>query len=722
MWALIQLKEMVEKLEQKEAASAVAVEEPQEQSASAAVEEPAPAVAEAVPQQRNPQPHPEPQPSEPLPGRVVTLEELLDEVRRAVEEADRAPVLGVPLLSLDLECTDFSTAGGQIRTVQVAWFEQSENHAVVAEIPLSWSKGKRFRWFYEFTSLLSSFAVAGHNLTFDFRHLYKEVETWDWLPKYVVDTLTFQRFLEASRGRRKWDWQGKGYWTLQQVVRRELGVELDKSLQPPENWRVPELSELHYRYALLDALVELRLARHQLEQLKQLGWSDQAVKLLAGFCSEHCRLDWALRRFYRPNSRYQRVLEELRRKERELKEAFEAKYGFSPSSHKAVIEELREMDVEVDSFNKPAKLRLVLLAKEGKIPAEAGELVQAVQNWDAVKKRADLLQGFLNADMEKAYIVPGSAPSGRYALSNPNFLQVPREWKQDLLIPPRGCVLVRADFPSQEGRICCVVANERKWIETLRNGGDLHRQTAGFLLGKAPDEVTKEERAIGKTCNFGLLYGASPSTLQRELIKVGIVASREEAKRYHTAFFKAYQALAAWHRDVKSRFRQQGFFVVTTLGGRKIKVLPPPEAAFRKKDVEKWKQEGTWEEKQLEKGIREALNLHGQAVGWDISATAMVLFQQVLRKRGWLDFVFPLLLVHDELVVLAREELAEEVVELLTQVMEQAMDRLLPPLAGCNQVPLEDVVVVFSSGEVKTAEEILQTASQQFQQEDGDAA
>jgi DNA polymerase I-like protein with 3'-5' exonuclease and polymerase domains len=38
----------------------------------------------------------------------------------------------------------------------------------------------------------------------------------------------------------------------------------------------------------------------------------------------------------------------------------------------------------------------------------------------------------------------------------------------------------------------------------------VHRLTASLMLGMPLDEVTDEQRGIGKTMNFALLYGMGP--------------------------------------------------------------------------------------------------------------------------------------------------------------------------------------------------------------------
>ena len=74
-----------------------------------------------------------------------------------------------------------------------------------------------------------------------------------------------------------------------------------------------------------------------------------------------------------------------------------------------------------------------------------------------------------------------------------------------------------------------------------------------------------------------------------------------------------------------------------------------------------------------------------------------------------MDKVFPFLLVHDELVYLATPDIYYEVAKIMRKCMEQAMDKMLPYVAGGNQVPSEDVLFTFANGRVVRAAELWQT-------------
>jgi len=79
------------------------------------------------------------------------------------------------------------------------------------------------------------------------------------------------------------------------------------------------------------------------------------------------------------------------------------------------------------------------------------------------------------------------------------------------------------------------------FIQTLfNNGGDLHKLTASLIFNKPLEQVTKEERYIAKSINFGLSYGMGAEGLQANLRENGIEIDKERAGEYIRAFFRSY--------------------------------------------------------------------------------------------------------------------------------------------------------------------------------------
>ena len=74
--------------------------------------------------------------------------------------------------------------------------------------------------------------------------------------------------------------------------------------------------------------------------------------------------------------------------------------------------------------------------------------------------------------------------------------------------------LIVADYGQIELRIAALVAKESAMINAFRTGEDLHRAISAACLRKPADEVTQEERKLGKAVNFGFLYGQGAEGFQ----------------------------------------------------------------------------------------------------------------------------------------------------------------------------------------------------------------
>lgn len=122
--------------------------------------------------------------------------------------------------------------------------------------------------------------------------------------------------------------------------------------------------------------------------------------------------------------------------------------------------------------------------------------------------------------------------TGRWACSDPNLMQIPREGDvRDCIVPDPGFVFVHADLPSAELRVAAIISGEESWLEVLRAGGDMHQMMAdrgGFT------------RQAGKTMNYANLYGQGPKALAQKMGELtGRFWSVKEAKVIWLAYWKA---------------------------------------------------------------------------------------------------------------------------------------------------------------------------------------
>lgn len=121
--------------------------------------------------------------------------------------------------------------------------------------------------------------------------------------------------------------------------------------------------------------------------------------------------------------------------------------------------------------------------------------------------------------------------------------------------------MISTDYSGMELRLGANFSKDPVWLQPLSTGGDVHRSTAEEVFGRANYDSAK--RKLAKTLNFGLLYGAGPSTLLNQLPEG---YNLDDAKTMYNSFWGAMRVLKAWKdRVIKEAYRNGGY-TCTALG------------------------------------------------------------------------------------------------------------------------------------------------------------
>ena len=126
-----------------------------------------------------------------------------------------------------------------------------------------------------------------------------------------------------------------------------------------------------------------------------------------------------------------------------------------------------------------------------------------------------------------------NARTGRSSCSEVNLQQIPRNLR-GLFISEPGKVLVYSDFSQLELRCFAAAIGEYKMAAIMKEGGDIHGYTAERVFGKG---YTKEQRFIGKTMNFQLLYGCGINRLRATYLLDDIMISYDDVANYHAQWY-----------------------------------------------------------------------------------------------------------------------------------------------------------------------------------------
>jgi DNA polymerase-1 len=264
--------------------------------------------------------------------------------------------------------------------------------------------------------------------------------------------------------------------------------------------------------------------------------------------------------------------------------------------------------------------------------------------------------------------------TGRLSSSNPNLQNIPVRTDfsrriRKAFLPQEGWRLLSADYSQIELRILSHLSGEAVLIEAFKAGRDVHALTAGLLLEK--EEVTPEERRLGKTINFGVIYGMGVQRFARE---TGVPQAR--AKEFLSRFRERYPRVFAF-LELQERLALSRGWVETILGRRRPFHFDPAGLGRWRGtdplaiDLETARRGGL-EAQQL----RAAANAPIQGSSADIIKLAMVQLHHSLQAEGLPARL--LLQVHDELVLEVAPEAVEPVRQLTRTTMEGAMQLQVP--------------------------------------------
>jgi DNA polymerase I len=471
--------------------------------------------------------------------------------------------------------------------------------------------------------------------------------------------------LEISKEEQKSDWTGD--LTHNQLDYAAYDVELLTQLDGPINQRMAE-GNLHKAWFLeckaLPTMAQLwrtgmPFQRDELEQLHEDLAADNE-RLGEAFIDT---LDEALpegKKLPRdPDGTFN-----LRSKpEGSVREGTKKQAGFNLNSPKQLLDVFTTLigAVPVDNTGKPSASRAALREYVGDHRVVAEYLA-----WKRVEKRRQMVEALLkhlgSTGFIKASYMQLGADTGRMSCIGPNLQQIPRDSRFRACVKaPAGWKLVVADYAQMELRLAAAEAEDPLMIRAFQDGLDLHTVTAMQIYGVSEDEVTKEMRQISKSANFGLLYGSGARGLRNYAAGMGVQMDLAEAGEIRAKFHAVYTGISRWQREnaaQANRHRSDAAIRIRNSGLRRI--LPGDYNSLTVRSNTPIQGAGAAVLKRTLGKLWPLLKADGE---------------EVVRIAG---------VVHDEVILLVREEHADIWCHQLAAVMQDAEAEWLgpvPPLA-----------------------------------------
>ena len=258
------------------------------------------------------------------------------------------------------------------------------------------------------------------------------------------------------------------------------------------------------------------------------------------------------------------------------------------------------------------------------------------------------------------------AATGRLASDHPNLQNIPirsedgRKVRALFVATDADHILLSADYSQIELRVVADYSGDPTFLQAFRNGQDIHALTAAAIFGVAPDQVHRDMRAVAKEVHFGLIYRMGPDRLALVTNR-----NRNEAQEFIQRFFEKYSAVRDLQEDLMARARKEGY-ALTRLGRRRYlpDINSPNSLAGRAAE-----------------GM--AVNTPIQGTAAEIIKLAMIEVDRRLRLEGFRSRM--VLSIHDELLFDAHRSELETLKQMVTQVMEQAMELKVPMKVGLGE-------------------------------------
>jgi len=280
-----------------------------------------------------------------------------------------------------------------------------------------------------------------------------------------------------------------------------------------------------------------------------------------------------------------------------------------------------------------------------------------------------------------ANFIQTGTTTGRFASNNPNLQNIPTKTERgknirNAFLAKEGYSLVSFDYSQIELRVAALMSQDSYFIQSFKEGKDIHTAVAMKVFGVEEENVTHEMRRRAKVINFGILYGMGVNALRQNLSRPesggdsGVAEiTRKEAQVFYDNYFAQFPTIADYLESIKNFAKQNGY--TKTLFGRK-RYFPGIKSPilFIKAMAE-----------------RMATNapIQGTATA-DIIKIGMKKAEDALRESITQEEARLVLQIHDELIY----EIKNNKVEQAIKIIENAMENVIPAefIRGMEEVPL----------------------------------
>lgn len=116
------------------------------------------------------------------------------------------------------------------------------------------------------------------------------------------------------------------------------------------------------------------------------------------------------------------------------------------------------------------------------------------------------------------------------------------------IVAPEGHSIIEADSAQIEARMLAWLAGQDDIVQAFREKKDVYKKMAAAIYGVLEEDVTKDQRFVGKTTVLGAGYGMGGEKFQLALKNSGVELSVEECKRIISIYRETNDAISGLWR------------------------------------------------------------------------------------------------------------------------------------------------------------------------------
>ena len=108
------------------------------------------------------------------------------------------------------------------------------------------------------------------------------------------------------------------------------------------------------------------------------------------------------------------------------------------------------------------------------------------------------------------------------------------------IVAPKGYKLIDADSSQIEARTVAWLAGQDDLVDAFERGEDVYKIMASAIYGKVEEDISQNERFVGKTTILGAGYGMGSKKFRAQLKTFGVEIEEDEAARIISVYRETY--------------------------------------------------------------------------------------------------------------------------------------------------------------------------------------